>query len=219
MNIRVKLTPDETRNRIVDVAEEHFRRVGYAKTAVADLAEALGMSSANIYRFFPSKSAINNAICQKLLTELDGMVDAIVAGGGSAGERLERLIEDVHHFNRTRLTDERRIHDMVAIAMEERWPAIDEHCDRMGRVIAGLLVEGVEAGEFGPMNVEQTAEVIFSCLCSLFHPVMIAECAQEDRPPQPTAVARFILRALTHGAPNDARTFTADPIVNRGPTI
>lgn len=204
MNIRVKLTPDETRNRIVEVAEEHFRRIGYAKTAVADLADALGMSSANIYRFFPSKSAINNAICQKLLTEADALVDSIVESGGSASARLQRLIEDVHHFNRTRLTDERRIHDMVAIAMEERWPAIDEHCDRMGRVIAGLLVEGRQAGEFGPMDVEQTAEVIFSCLCSLFHPVMIAECANEERPPQPTAVAQFILRALKNGAPNPA---------------
>lgn len=201
MNMRVKLTAEETRARIVEVAEEHFRRVGYSKTAVADLADALGMSSANIYRFFPSKSAINNAICQKLLAESDALVDSIVGAAESASVRLARLIEQVHEFNRTRLTNERRLHDMVEIAMEEHWPAIDAHCERMGQQIARLLAEGVEAGEFGPMDVADTAEAIFQSLCGLFHPVMIAECFDEHDPEDAPRMARFILRALTNGAP------------------
>jgi AcrR family transcriptional regulator len=36
--------PDEVRARILDVAEEHFRRVGHRKTSVADIASELGMS-------------------------------------------------------------------------------------------------------------------------------------------------------------------------------
>lgn len=201
MNVRVKLTADETRARIVDVAEEHFRRVGYAKTAVADLAEALGMSSANIYRFFPSKSAINDAICEKLLAESEALIDGIVEAGGSAADRLTRLIEELHTFNRTRLTDERRIHDMVEIAMQERWPAIDAHCDHIGQQIGRLLAEGMARGEFGPMDVAETAETIFSALCGLVHPVMIAECFDDHDPEGAAKMARFILRALTNGAP------------------
>ena len=212
MNIRVKLTPEETKARIVEVAEEHFRRIGYAKTAVADLAVALGMSSANIYRFFPSKSAINDAICEKLLAESDAMVDAIVGAGGSAADRVARMIEEVHTFNRTRLTDERRIHDMVEIAMEERWPAIDAHCERMGQQIGRLLVEGMERGEFGPMDVEETAETIFSCLCGLFHPVMIAEDFDNHDPEGAVKMGRFILRALTNGAPVSAAPVSAAPV-------
>jgi len=44
---------EETRARILKVAEEHFRRIGYHKTSVADIASELGMSPANVYRFFP----------------------------------------------------------------------------------------------------------------------------------------------------------------------
>jgi AcrR family transcriptional regulator len=58
MNIRQRISAEDMRERILVVAEEHFRRVGYGKTAVADIAGALGMSPANIYRFFSSKSAI-----------------------------------------------------------------------------------------------------------------------------------------------------------------
>ena len=58
---------EETRARIEETAERLFRVMGYQKTAVADIARELGMSPANVYRFFPSKSAINEAIAERLL--------------------------------------------------------------------------------------------------------------------------------------------------------
>ena len=61
--VRTATDPDETRARILEVAEEHYRRIGYHKTSVADIASELGMSPANVYRFFPSKGAINESIC------------------------------------------------------------------------------------------------------------------------------------------------------------
>ena len=44
-----------------------FRHYGYAKTNVADIARDLGMSPANIYRFFASKTEIHQAICGRML--------------------------------------------------------------------------------------------------------------------------------------------------------
>lgn len=57
--VRTGNESDEARARILEVAEEHFRSVGYHRTSVADIAAKLGMSAANIYRFFPSRDAIN----------------------------------------------------------------------------------------------------------------------------------------------------------------
>ena len=37
---------DLFRERILDVAEEHFRRIGYQKTSVADIAFCLGIDNA-----------------------------------------------------------------------------------------------------------------------------------------------------------------------------
>jgi len=71
MNPLVKTKPEDTRARIMAAAEGLFRRLGFAKTAVADIAGELGMSPANVYRFFPSKNAIVEAICQRCLSELD----------------------------------------------------------------------------------------------------------------------------------------------------
>ena len=42
MSSRRPQSTDKTVARILDAAEEQFRRMGYAKTAVADIARALG---------------------------------------------------------------------------------------------------------------------------------------------------------------------------------
>jgi AcrR family transcriptional regulator len=58
-----------TRSRIVATAERLFREIGYQKTTVADIAKSLKMSPANVYRFFDSKKAINEAVAERLMGE------------------------------------------------------------------------------------------------------------------------------------------------------
>src|SRR5213596_3643399 len=95
MNPQVKLRPDDTRARIMETADALFRRIGFAKTAVADIAAELGMSPANVYRFFPSKNAIVEAICQRCLGELDEKAWDVARSRASAGARIERLFVEI----------------------------------------------------------------------------------------------------------------------------
>ena len=78
-NIVADPARQENVTRILDCAERLFRHYGYGKTNVADIARELGMSPANIYRFFASKVEIHQAVCGRML------------GGRSAGEvRVQR---------------------------------------------------------------------------------------------------------------------------------
>jgi AcrR family transcriptional regulator len=200
MNIRQRFSAEETITRILDVAEEHFRRVGYAKTAVADLAEVLGMSSANIYRFFPSKGAINQAICKRLLNESHEIILTIMAGDGSAAIRLRDVLLALNAFNKSRYTAERRMHEMVEVAMEENWAVIQEHMAFLVGCLAKLINEGIAQGELRPQaDVMRTALLVKkSCSCIL-HPMMIAESERMglDDATQSHALVDFIINALT----------------------
>src|ERR1051326_2223063 len=110
MNPQPKLKPDDTRARIMQAADALFRRLGYAKTAVADIAGELGMSPANVYRFFPSKNAIVEAICQRCLSELDEKAWAVARSRGSAASRIERLFLEVLKYHLENLITEKRVH-------------------------------------------------------------------------------------------------------------
>jgi len=196
---RPPLSPAEaTRERILDTAEEMFLRIGYAKTTVADIAQALGMSSANVYRFFASKSAINDAVCRRLMARMEAEMRAVAAGPGSAAARLEALILSTHRRNRDLLTQERRVHDMVDAAIAESWEAVEAHKQACNAIFAGLVREGIAAGEFSPVaDPELMGETVGSACCSLFHPTLIAQCARPDAgPPDETPARRLVWLVL-----------------------
>jgi AcrR family transcriptional regulator len=103
---QVRTSPDDTRARIMATAEVLFRRLGFAKTAVADIAAELKMSPANVYRFFPSKNAIIEAICRRCLSEVEEKAWAVARAKGPAPQRMERLFLEIlaYHSSSTAST-------------------------------------------------------------------------------------------------------------------
>jgi AcrR family transcriptional regulator len=201
MNIAARSTPDETRERILVAAEELFRRIGYYKTTVADIAQALGMSSANIYRFFPSKNAINEALCGKLLSELLAAATEAANAPGKASERVFNLLLALHRRHRDHLTHHERVHEMVMVAMEEDWASIESFIDACKGLVGNLIVEGQATGEFGPGEPAVLAELTFSACAAIVHPMLIAKCAAQGRTideidAMAQGVVAFALRAL-----------------------
>ena len=196
MSARPRYEPDEARERILDAAEALFRRMGYSKTTVADIAGALSMSGANIYRFFPSKGAINDALCRRMLAELHAMAEEYAARPGRPSQRLEELIVAVHRHNKARFTDQQTVHEMVMVAMQENWEAVDEHIEFMKALFARLIQEGVEAGEFAPCEPAILADLMGLGCCGAFHPATIADCAEDNSEDKVRGLARLMVRGL-----------------------
>ena len=198
MSSRRPHSSEKTVSRILAAAEEQFRRMGYAKTAVADIARALGMSPANIYRFFASKAAINEAICEKHFAEVHGLLRAIMAEERPAAERLENFILELHRYNKTRCVSERRLHDMVAAGMEENWHAVERHIAALHEMIAELVADGVKRGEFAPsVSPKDASDAVCTACTGVLHPALIAQFAHKDLEEDARRVVRYLIRALT----------------------
>jgi AcrR family transcriptional regulator len=199
MNPQVKIKPDDTRARIMDTAEALFRRLGYAKTAVADIAAELKMSPANVYRFFSSKNAIVEAICQRCLSELEDRAWTVARSRGSVAERIERLVLEILSYHKENLLTEQRVNDMVLAAIELSWEAIRVHKEHMRMVFESLLREGIEAGDFERVDPREISRLLFISLVHFCHPVLVAEYLQdqEDLEGDARVTVRFLLRAIT----------------------
>ena len=199
MNAQAKAKPDDTRARIIETAEALFRRLGFAKTAVADIAGELGMSPANVYRFFPSKNAIVEAICQRCLSELDEKAWAVARSRGSAGARIERLFLEIMKYHLENLIEEKRVNDIVLVAMENNWEAVQAHMERIRGIIEVILRDGIESSEFERVEPHETSLLIKKAMVAFCHPLMLAEGLQdgEDLDPQARATIQFLLRAIT----------------------
>lgn len=195
----VKIKPEDTRARIMETAEALFRRLGYAKTTVADIASELRMSPANVYRFFPSKTAIVQAICQLCLNELDEKVWTIARSKAPASERLERLLLEIFTYHKDNLLEEQKVNDIVMVAMEESWDAIMAHKEVIRTAVELILRDGIEAGEFERVDPRETSALMMKGFVAFCHPVLIAQGLQEghDLEPDARSLVRFLLRAIT----------------------
>ena len=198
-NLQLKAKPDDTRARIMETAEALFRRLGFAKTAVADIAAELRMSPANVYRFFSSKNAIVEAICQRCLSEVEEKAWAVARSRGPAAERMERLILEILAYHKENHLTEQRVNEMVLAAMEHSWDTIRAHKEVMRNVIEVILRDGIEAGEFEPVDPRETAGLIMRSLVPFSHPMLVGQCLQEghDLEAEARASVRFLLRAIT----------------------
>lgn len=202
-NVASDLARRENITRILDSAERLFRHYGYTKTNVADIARDLGMSTANIYRFFASKVEIHQAICGRMLTASYDAAAEIAALPLPASERLRRYIMNQHRLTVEMMLDEHKVHEMVIVAMERDWHVIEKHIDRLHELVAGLIRQGISDGEF----VDQDPVIAARCFCaattSLCHPQIISQCLSKDNRASPEQLVEFAIGAL--GRPAEAR--------------
>jgi AcrR family transcriptional regulator len=199
MNVPVKAKPDETRARIIETADGLFRRLGFAKTAVADIAAELGMSPANVYRFFPSKNAIVEAICRRCLLQVEENAWAVARSRGPAAARMERLVLDILKYHKENLLTDKRVNDIVLIAIQDSWDAIQAHKEVIRNACEMILRDGIESGEFEPVDPHETSRLMMRSLVAFMHPILISQCLsdEEDIEAEARAAVRFLLRAVT----------------------
>ena len=169
-----------TRHRIVETAEQLFRAVGYAKTTVADIAKALGMSPANVYRYFSTKAAINEAICDRLVHSIEAQSWAAVGEEGTATERLTRFVIAYHTIIKSSIIKEKRLYDMVAVAMDEHWAVVKQHSYRMCDSLCIILEQGMAAGEFRKVDGSKMAITIHEALAVFLYPSLLEHRVNED---------------------------------------
>lgn len=178
---------------VVDAAQRLIRRTGIQKTTVSEIARELQMSSANIYRFFASRSEINVEVCRRIFDEIERIVEEEIAESpGPASATLREIILAIDRLNTLRFTADRKLHELFEVAHNENWSILREHCRRLDELCEQIIKEGMMAGEFRAGDA-RLASILFRSICLKFcNPRLTAE------EPQPTIeqVVDFCLAAL-----------------------
>src|SRR5262249_18960175 len=100
MNEVVVLTPE----RILEATEEVLRRYGLAKATVVDVARALDVSHGSVYRHFPSKASLRQAVAKRWLDRANAPLQKITETTGPAPARLEKWLRTMIHLKYTQVT-------------------------------------------------------------------------------------------------------------------
>jgi AcrR family transcriptional regulator len=184
------------REQIIAAADEHFSHYGYGKTTVADLAKAIGFSKAYIYKFFDSKQAIGEAICTKCLDSMVGAVTGAIAEGRTATDKLRRFFRSVSETSTSLFFAERKLYDIAAHSVQEDWPSARAYENKLGELLAEIIVEGRNSGEFERKTpLDETCRAIMSVLKPFGNPLML-QYNLDAIPDGLNEVSSLVLRSL-----------------------
>ncbi len=185
------------RERVIASAHAMFRSRGYAGTSVADIAADLEVAPTYLYKFFQSKNAIGEAVCNDVLTTIDGSIWRVAKGPGRPADKLERLFTTLLKESVGMFFAERRLHDMVARSLDEGWSSIARHQAEIRAVVAHILDEGMAAGTFDPkLDRADSIEALFWALYPFAHPRLLEQSIDHDLEARARIVGRFCVRAL-----------------------
>lgn len=195
--IRDRIIDASVAASIIDAATARIIRYGFGKTSMADIASDCDMSPGNLYRYFVNKMGIAEAVSQRGYEAIFLAVrKAVSALGMTATERLEafclatlfetydQLAQDPHMVEFTHLLNAKR----PALGREAR--------ATMRGVLAEILDQGAESGEFNIVDVPAAAEALQAATFKFWYPQTYGRQPLEQLERELRSVVALLLKGL-----------------------
>jgi len=156
--------------RLLGIATEHLSRLGPKRVTVVAVAAEAGMTHANVYRYFPSKDALLDAVAGRWLREVEARLAGIADAPDPADDKIERLLTALATVQRDALFDEPNLFAVHLDATVSARPIARRH-----RVRLRSLVERVVEDR------ERAIAYIFDASYRFTHPLAIQHDAEVPR--------------------------------------
>jgi TetR/AcrR family transcriptional regulator, fatty acid metabolism regulator protein len=150
--------PEKRKGQILTAALALFAEKGFHGASMGDIVAASGVSRGGVYWHFESKEAIVMAVLGEMFARDRQAVAAVVAGEGTAVAKIRAVLAQS-------VAEATAVPDLLPIvyefyALATRHPIVhgfwEAQLAHYVALLAGLVAEGVAAGEFGE-EVEPTA--------------------------------------------------------------
>jgi AcrR family transcriptional regulator len=189
-------------SRLLAIADDQLKRLGPKQVTVVAIADAAGMTHANVYRYFPSKAALIDAVAGQWLKTLETRIADIADAPDPADDKMERLIQAWSQTHRDLLTHNRHLFDVYCTATETSRALVRKHRTRMRQLIERVIDEGIATGKFEPRDREKALAYVSDAAYRFINPLAIRLDAEVPRDVLDLRLAitvRVILRALADG--------------------
>jgi AcrR family transcriptional regulator len=191
MNDTMVLTPE----RILEVTEDVLRRFGLAKATVVDVARALDVSHGSVYRHFPSKASLREAVAKRWLDRVNAPLQKIAEGAGPAPAKLERWLRTMIAIKHKKVAEDPEMFATYLALAQEACKVVRAHKEGLIDQVAQILSEGVKQGAFQVADTKATARALFEATNRFHHPAH----AEEWKDPQLAARIDVLLALLLRG--------------------
>ena len=167
---------------IVDTARGLFKKSGFKKTTMGDIARSLGKAKSSLYYYYPSKEDIFEAVLHAEMDELLTQIRQSIRNARSSKEKLIvycrcRLVKlnELCNLSDALKSEIGELHELHCIMTDLKCQFDTTHVG----LVREILAEGVANGEFkkiNEQNIELVAYLMVSSFRGLAAPLMVSQC-------------------------------------------
>jgi len=200
---RVEEQLQEKRERILQAVRQVVGEVGFRGAQVAIVAEAAGVATGSVYRYFPSKGEL---FAEALALNAQHEVNVVAAVAAAEGSATSRLRDALRVFAERAVRARRLAWAMIAEPTE---PEVEEarltYRRAFAEVFEQLIRHGMRNREFPPQNAAASAACVMGALSEgLIGPLAPEAPDLSDTRALIAAITTFCLQAVSAspGAPS-----------------
>ncbi|MFG1694047.1 TetR/AcrR family transcriptional regulator [Nonomuraea sp. NPDC049309] len=190
---------------ILAATEEILRRHGPDKATVVDVARALGVSHAAVYKHFPSKQALREAVTRRWLDRNRDTL-AVIAADRTVPppQRLRRWLHAVLSLKQTKICDDPELFAAYGHLAAGHSTVATGHVADLLRQLTAIVADGVDDGSFRAGDAEVIARAVFHATAKFHHLAHAAEWQEPGIETQLDEVCSLILQGLQAPRPGDS---------------
>lgn len=155
---------EETRTRILEVAQEAFARYGYDATGVAEICRRAGVTKGGFYHHFPSKQDVFLEMLERWLEGMDQELEVMRSGEETVPDELRAMtamVPAVFQEAGGRLT---LFLEFLTKAGHSPavWQATVAPFRKYHAFFAKMISDGIEEGSLRPVDPEMASNLLLS---------------------------------------------------------
>jgi TetR/AcrR family transcriptional repressor of the ameABC operon len=186
---------EETRQDILQTAEDLFRTRGVGKSSVADVAQRLGMSPSNVFKHFHSKTALVDAICDRHIGRMIARfstLDVEAAPPAKLGIVVERLM--AAHLQDIR--ENPFFLEMIFLMSQGELDSANRYRQLINGLFRELIQEGVEAGTYTCSDAGTASLHVGAAFATVLHPIFLLEAEEKELEERRVGLVALVNAAL-----------------------
>jgi AcrR family transcriptional regulator len=187
-----------TGEAILVATEEVLRRYGPDKATVVDVAKALGVSHGSVYRHFPTKAALREAVTRRWLDAVHVEMESVLDADASAADNLKAWLQHLFDRKRHGHAEDPELFATFRVLVSESRVIPDYHVGHLVGQVARIISAGVETQEFVIDDVQRAAQAVWDATDRFHHPAHAKEWGDPHIQDAFDAVVSLIIAGLRY---------------------
>lgn len=151
------------REALLRAAASAFNRRGFAQTSLDEIAQNLGITKAALYYYFPTKSALVAACCDRAIRVANDSIVAAKRDGRNGRDKLGLMLRSYLKTVIGELSESLLLTEEHVLTPEDRVKLIEQR-DALEREVRAVVKEGIRDGSIVPCDPKLAVFVLLGAV-------------------------------------------------------